>query len=586
MKLKNGFSLLELVLAIAIFSVSSIGLATMLIDANLSTKTSSDRIEALLYAKEGVEAVRAIRDADWTDLTDGNHGLISSGGVWAFSGSSDTIASKYTRTVNIEAVSASTKNVSVTVAWDITVTRPVSVVLTTVLTNWVSATVVGGGGGGGGSSTYTVTYDGNGNTGGTAPTDATAYTSGETVTVLGEGDLVKSYSDFLGWNTSADGSGTDVATSSTFAIATNVSLYAKWSASSWLTGWSYRKKITIDNANVDADLTNFPLLVSIAETGGGATNIGYNLSDTTTGYDIRFTDSTGATLLKYERESFSVASANLTANFWVKVPTVATASDTDIYIYYGKSAATDGQDPTNVWDANFAAVYHLKETGTGATGDYQDSTSNNNDSTNTTGQPTVDASGKIGNAETFDGNTSHINLGHNASLNTNTAATFSFWMKANSWSGDSGLLTRMYSWGSTNSDFLIYHRSSNVSFCVTPDGNANNVTCLTDTQEITDTTTWHEITVRYNGSTIAFYTDGQASGSADYSSGIYFSSGIDTLLGRQYSNSGFASNSMFNGTLDEVRVSNSARAAEWIKFEYHNQGDTGNNLTFNSQESL
>ena len=575
MKLKNGFSLLELVLAIAIFSVSSIGLATMLIDANLSTKTSSDRIEALLYAKEGVEAVRAIRDADWTDLTDGNHGLISSGGVWAFSGSSDTIASKYTRTVNIEAVSASTKNVSVTVAWDITVTRPVSVVLTTVLTNWVSATVVGGGGGGGGSSTYTVTYDGNGNTGGTAPTDATAYTSGETVTVLGEGDLVKSYSDFLGWNTSADGSGTDVATSSTFAIATNVSLYAKWSASSWLTGWSYRKKITIDNANVDADLTNFPLLVSIAETGGGATNIGYNLSDTTTGYDIRFTDSTGATLLKYERESFSVASANLTANFWVKVPTVATASDTDIYIYYGKSAATDGQDPTNVWDANFAAVYHLKETGTNPT--VSDSTSNANNSTTNLSDPTT--SGQIDGAMAFTAaNSDYIDVGTGASLSITGDITMSTWIKS------SALVN------SSNSDFRLFNK--NMAYYLLfdyPSGDGKLKLVIYDgasflnvasTQSSWSADTWYYVTVTRNGSNVVIYVNGTSNNTGTISGSI--STNSNTLqIGRSSSNQSY-----WNGSLDDVRISNSARAAEWIKFEYHNQGDTGNNLTFNSQESL
>jgi hypothetical protein len=39
-----------------------------------------------------------------------------------------------------------------------------------------------------------------------------------------------------------------------------------------------------------------------------------------------------------------------------------------------------------------------------------------------------------------------------------------------------------------------------------------------------------------------------------------------------------------NGLIDEVRISNTARSSAWIKFEYHNMGDSGNNLTFGTQE--
>lgn len=83
---------------------------------------------------------------------------------------------------------------------------------------------------GGGGSTYTVTYNGNGNTGGTAPTDANSpYAASSTVTVLGNtGSLVKTGYTFDGWNTAADGSGTDYAAGGTFSISANTTLYAKW----------------------------------------------------------------------------------------------------------------------------------------------------------------------------------------------------------------------------------------------------------------------------------------------------------------------------------------------------------------------
>ena len=79
--------------------------------------------------------------------------------------------------------------------------------------------------------TYTVTYDGNGNTGGSVPMDGNRYPTGSSVTVVGNtGSLSKTgYDAFAGWNTAANGSGTDRAVGSTFAMGSvNVTLYAKW----------------------------------------------------------------------------------------------------------------------------------------------------------------------------------------------------------------------------------------------------------------------------------------------------------------------------------------------------------------------
>jgi len=81
-----------------------------------------------------------------------------------------------------------------------------------------------------GATTYTVTYDGNGSTGGTAPSDPNSpYASGATVTVLGNtGSLVKTGFTFNNWNTAANGSGTPYAPAATFTIAANTILYAQW----------------------------------------------------------------------------------------------------------------------------------------------------------------------------------------------------------------------------------------------------------------------------------------------------------------------------------------------------------------------
>jgi autotransporter-associated beta strand protein len=76
--------------------------------------------------------------------------------------------------------------------------------------------------------TYSVTYDANAATSGTAPVDANSpYGVGSTVTVLGQGDLLKTSFSFGGWNTQADGLGTTY--DATFTMpAADTTLYARW----------------------------------------------------------------------------------------------------------------------------------------------------------------------------------------------------------------------------------------------------------------------------------------------------------------------------------------------------------------------
>ena len=81
------------------------------------------------------------------------------------------------------------------------------------------------------SGTYIVTYLGNTNTGGSVPVDGSSpYNSGTSVTILGNsGSLTKSgVAVFAGWNTAADGSGTNYVGGDTFNITQNTTLYARW----------------------------------------------------------------------------------------------------------------------------------------------------------------------------------------------------------------------------------------------------------------------------------------------------------------------------------------------------------------------
>lgn len=128
--------------------------------------------------------------------------------------------------------------------------------------------------------------------------------------------------------------------------------------------WNFRRKIAIQNGNIDSDQTDFPVYVPISSD----SNFSSARAD---GYDIRFTQSDGITLLKYERESWTGGGGSAaTANFWVK-SNITSATETEIYIYYGYSSASDGEDKNNVWDSNFWGVYHMNDS-------LEDSTGNGN----------------------------------------------------------------------------------------------------------------------------------------------------------------------------------------------------------------
>lgn len=77
---------------------------------------------------------------------------------------------------------------------------------------------------------YTITYNGNGNTSGLAPADEQIYYENDTIIVKkNTGLLANDYYAFKCWNTKSDGTGVDVYGDSTIIMGTkNIVLYAKW----------------------------------------------------------------------------------------------------------------------------------------------------------------------------------------------------------------------------------------------------------------------------------------------------------------------------------------------------------------------
>ena len=128
-------------------------------------------------------------------------------------------------------------------------------------------------------------------------------------------------------------------------------LTLEYSGVSWLTGWGFRKKIDIQDTYVDSNLSDFPVYVKI----DADADFHEARSD---GYDIRFTEDDGETLLKYRRLYWTGGNGSAaTAHFWVKVPSILSSGGATIYCYYGKSDASDGEDAANTYNSAYKAAW-------------------------------------------------------------------------------------------------------------------------------------------------------------------------------------------------------------------------------------
>ena len=134
---QSGFSLVEVILASSIFVLFVTALVGTLLYGVESTALAGNRAQAVLLAEEGLEAIRNIRDDDFSNISDGTYGLAIAGGVWIMTGSSDATGI-FTRAINISSIDANRKHVTSTVSWQQNAQRNGLVSLVTYITNWVS----------------------------------------------------------------------------------------------------------------------------------------------------------------------------------------------------------------------------------------------------------------------------------------------------------------------------------------------------------------------------------------------------------------------------------------------------------------
>lgn len=131
----KGQSLVEVLVAVGVFILGVATTGFLVLDANVSSRQGIESTQAALLAKEGLEAVRSMRDGDFDNLTSGDHGIALSGNKWVFSGTSD-IQDQFTRKVTITNIDVDTKKIDSLVTWQFSGGQQKSVAASDYLTDW------------------------------------------------------------------------------------------------------------------------------------------------------------------------------------------------------------------------------------------------------------------------------------------------------------------------------------------------------------------------------------------------------------------------------------------------------------------
>jgi hypothetical protein len=147
---RKGSSILEVIIAMAIFSLIAVAMITMTLGGFTTLEQGGEYTEADALAAEGIEAVKAVKDRDWDLLTCTNCVAAVSGGQWVLNSASSETIGQYSRAITISdvyrdgngdiAVSGTlddyTKLVEVEVSWMIRESIINSIIRTAYISNW------------------------------------------------------------------------------------------------------------------------------------------------------------------------------------------------------------------------------------------------------------------------------------------------------------------------------------------------------------------------------------------------------------------------------------------------------------------
>ncbi len=337
--------------------------------------------------------------------------------------------------------------------------------------------------------------------------------------------------------------------------------------------FGYKRSIELkSNIGAAETLSNFPVLVKIT--------LDPSHVKSSSGFDIAFRLSDSGPNLPHEVERYIPATGELIA--WVKLDTMRLNANETLAVYYGDSTIQSSQQNADaVWSNVYVGVWHLSEDGTTA----YDATANKKNGTNNL--VTSISDGKIGKAYNFSGlNNNRIALPSLASANWDNF-TLSMWINPNmNYTGSTvGVRSLIHtdSWSSGDAHFQVPWEQAQTGGKPGVMHNGGRNWQANTAFGLSDVGKWEHLVFTFSRSggtgTWVAYRGGSPDGSTSGTSvGVKFTA--TSKIGS--SNWG----RHLNAKLDEFRISNVTRSANWIKAEYINQNDPGAFIILGAEVAL
>ena len=247
-----------------------------------------------------------------------------------------------------------------------------------------------------------------------------------------------------------------------------------------------------------------------------------------------------------------------------KASSISGSVDTDFYVYYGNSASIDQEDRANTWDSNFMAVYHMEELPSSIS--QFDSTSNARHGTKRAMiEPAYKVDANIGNksAQLFDGADDYITTPTGINLAGLSGATIEV-VGSYDGSGASGDEHQFWSnWNATTASIMMRAEP-------TAGGNVLEIFAIkgTDTQVggsiggTVSINTLHHLAAVYDTTNLRGYIDGTVGGTTFATGGALDAT---ASIAGQIGNTSHTTSEGLTGYVEEVRISQAARSAAWLK---------------------
>lgn len=330
--------------------------------------------------------------------------------------------------------------------------------------------------------------------------------------------------------------------------------------------YSYQRTITIDHTKVGLNdtgalpATGFPVEISLSgEWLKDAAHGGHVAS--ANGWDIIFKQDSAQ--LYHEVDFYDPVAGVLVAH--VRVDSLSKADDTILEIFYGDGGVGGPtEDPDNVWDSSYGAVWHLQE----ASGDFVDSTAYGRDGTDNVSA--AGKTGKIASGQEFDGTNDKITIGNEFAFEYTDPFTMSAWIKRDANGAGARYTVAAKANLSSARGWIWKWDKDYVELWIANDyGGAKYIRVLAPVDTSLD---WRHYVITYDGSGVAagvkMYRDG-----TQVSTTPMLDSLSGTTIDTQTLDLGNRGNDtqVLDGYLDEVRISTIVRDADWVRTKYNNQ---------------